>query len=136
MIAKHLGASCLDEPLRRRDDGGVACDVIWELPKVALPGSGEITDCSQVPYLRPVTAPRSARNARGGMNCVVPQLVPNSHDSGAAAPFGQGWFYDDFTSESASACENKVFQRIAFTKSATPPGDMKIMLDCTPDAKP
>jgi hypothetical protein len=136
VIAKRLGSSCLADPLQRSDGGDVACDMIWELPKAAVPGSGTPVMCSQLPYLAPVTAPRSMHNARGGMNCVVPQLVPDSHDSGASAPSGDGWYYDDYTSEGAGACENMKFQRIAFTKSAHPPSYVNVVLDCHPEAKP
>jgi hypothetical protein len=77
-----------------------------------------------------VTSPHKAKNDRGGNNCVVHQLAVTNTDPEAAPPQGDGWFYDDYSSERNTTCRRPAPQRIAFTATAKPPFGMNAVLDC------
>jgi hypothetical protein len=127
IIAKQLGAVCLPRPLIRRSDGTVPCDVVWELPKAGTEPPGTPTQCTAVPFLKPVNTDRKPINAQGGANCTVDQLpvMPNN----ALAP-GDGWYYDTFSPGVMSLCPRNRQQRVTFTERATPPNGITIKLEC------
>lgn len=130
-MADHLGEQCLPFHLLRDHDGRVPCDVIWELPAQASLGNGTPIACSDLPFLANVSGSRKATNERGGNNCVVKQLVvanPAADASGVES--GEGWYYDNFTRETAVVCQPGRLHRIAFTPSAKPPVDVHVVLDC------
>jgi hypothetical protein len=129
VIAKQLGEVCLPRPLVRQNDGLVACNVVWELPKMALTGSGTPTDCTQLPFLGPVDSGAATTNAAGGNNCKVKQL-PVTDPSTKTAPSGDGWYYDDFTDDLARTCSKTQPQRVAFTANAKPPTGVTVKLEC------
>jgi hypothetical protein len=126
LIINELGPVCLPRPLVRKADGLVRCQVVWELPKAGGSNDKAPTDCSQLPYLRPVQAGRAATNKAGGNNCEVTQLaVP-----GAAVPSGSGWYYDDFSAELKTSCHSNEQQRVAFSSDAKPPTGVLVKLEC------
>jgi hypothetical protein len=131
VLATRLGAKCLPNVLRRHADGRVPCDVLWELPKVAIPGSGAPTACDDLPFLQPIAG---ATNAAGGQNCKLTQLAID--DESQSAPAGDGWFYDDYTDELKVTCRNDQPQRIAFSPNAKPPAGVKVRLDCQATISP
>ena len=66
--------------------------------------------------------------------CRVAQL---SSDPAAGVPSGFGWFYDDFTPETVSACAfNPEQQRVSFTEGAAPMAGARIRLECLQAALP
>jgi hypothetical protein len=125
-----LGATCLSIPLKRTAKGLVDCELIWELPQ---PGAAPVTtptSCADLPYLKPVASPHKAKNDLGGKNCVVLQLAVTDTDPDAAPPQGDGWFYDDYSSQRNITCHRPAPQRIAFTATAKPPFGVNPVLDC------
>jgi hypothetical protein len=129
-LTRPLGANCLSIPLARTAKGLVDCEVIWELPQPGAAPMTTPTSCAQLPYLKPVASPHKAKNERGGNNCVVRQLAVTNTDADAAPPQGEGWFYDDYSSERNTACRRPSTQRIAFTPTAKPPTRVNTVLDC------
>jgi hypothetical protein len=129
VIAKQLGEVCLPRQLVRQRSGLVACNVVWELPKVSQPGSGTPTECGQSSFLKPVDSGRAAINAAGGNNCKVDQL-PVTDTSAGTAPPGEGWYYDDYTADLKKACSKTQQQRVAFTANAKPPTGVTVKLEC------
>ena len=127
IIARQLGAVCLPRPLVRRADGFVPCDVVWELPPAAMAPVGTPTQCSALPFAKPVEPGRPAMNERGGYNCTVEQLPVSS---AAAAPNGAGWYYDTFSTGVMQSCPASRQQRITFTESAKPPNGVVVKLEC------
>jgi len=123
-IGSKLGEACLPRPLLRGDDGKVGCDVIWELPVPAAAPTSTPVICDQLPYLRKL----ERQGASGGEVCAVTQLpiqnptVPLPHE-------GEGWFYDDFSSDLLS-CAHGDGQRIAFSANAKPPSGVRVTLEC------
>ncbi len=97
-IADVLGGTCLPRALTRKGDGTVSCSVVETLPMGA--------NCDAVPG-------RTFRetNSDGQQVCEVVQLP----SAGGASPEGQGWFYDDFSSDTLDRCPAGREQRIAFT---------------------
>jgi hypothetical protein len=51
------------------------CDVVWELPLQAPPGSPTPVSCDQLAFLSPVVAQRVTKNANGGVSCKLEQLA-------------------------------------------------------------
>lgn len=128
-IARHLGEACLPRPLTRQSNGLVPCDVIWELPAQAPPGTPTPTSCDQLPFLGPVNDGSPATNARGGVNCMAQQIAVTNPGSGLP-PDGEGWFYDDFSQDVTKTCKPDQRQRVAFTLSAKPPTGVALKLEC------
>jgi len=126
IIARQLGAVCLPRPLVRRADGFVPCNVVWELPPAAVAPVGSPTQCSALPYLKPVESGRPAVNERGGNNCVVAQLPV----TGTTVPNMPGWYYDNFSAGVMQGCAPSRQQRVTFTDAAKPPNGVVIKLEC------
>lgn len=77
----NTSASNLSFELARDQQGRVACDVVWQLPAHALPGSGDPTACSDYPFLSNVSGGRKVENDRGGKNCGrSPSASPSNGD--------------------------------------------------------
>jgi hypothetical protein len=127
MLWSDLPAPCLPHPLVRRSDGLVDCKLLWELPKVALPGSGAPARCEQESFLSPATS--TTIGSAGGALCELRQLPVTEHDPDAA-PSGEGWFYDDYSRELQRVCSKFQPRRIAFTAQARPPLGVKVKLEC------
>ena len=117
----------MPRPLVRQSDGLVPCNVVWELPKVAIPGSGTPTACDQVSYLS--LAAGNKTSASGGAVCEVRQLPILDRDPDAA-PSGEGWFYDDYSRELHRRCSKSQLHDIAFTPHARPPLGVNVELEC------
>jgi hypothetical protein len=131
VIAKQLGEVCLPRPLVRQRSGLVPCNVVWELPKMAIPGSGTPVECAQAPFLGPVDEGRATKNAAGGNNCKVNQLPVASTDTASKMPpAGSGWYYDNYTSDLQKTCSKTQQQRVAFTADAKPPTGVTVKLEC------
>jgi len=129
LINDHLGESCLERPLAR-EAGKVSCDVIWELPAASSAGATVPTKCDARPFLSAPVAPRAARNAGGGLNCVLSQVAVANSALGAEPPAEGGWYYDDFSHNLQDTCQKHLKQRIAFTPDAAPPEGVRVVLDC------
>jgi hypothetical protein len=128
VIAKQLGAVCLPRPLVRKADGFVGCNVVWELPKPGTAPSQTPTDCNvALGYLGPVDPGRAPTNERMGKNCKVKQLAVTTIDR---KPDGEGWYYDDFSDESAAECPKSQPQRVSFSDGAKPPTGVTVKLEC------
>jgi hypothetical protein len=127
IIASQLGAVCLPRPLIRTSDGLVACDVVWELPRVGTAAAGTPVSCSELPFLKPVDPGRPAFNEQGGVNCKVEQLPIIGADVVPTAP---GWFYDSFSPGVVESCPRNRQQRVTFTGSATPSKGVSVKLEC------
>lgn len=131
VIAKQLGEVCLPRPLVRQRSGQVPCNVVWELPRNAIPGSGTPVECSQATFLLPVDTGRATMNAAGGNNCKVQQLPVRDADTAAKTPPpGEGWYYDNYTAELVKTCSKTQQQRVAFTANAKPPTGVTVKLEC------
>src|SRR6185503_8518840 len=67
-LSRHLGGVCFPQPIERKDDDKIACDVIWELPTQPIGGSP--VSCNERQFLSalPGTGPS------GGKLCKVDQL--------------------------------------------------------------
>lgn len=129
-IGRQLAEQCLPRALTRGGDGKVACDVVWELPAPGASAGTTPVACDASLSLTAARAPRAVTNAAGGVNCVLPQLAAHG-----AVPTGDGWYYDDFSEEGATACIGAA-QRIVFTDTLRPPAGVKVMLDCKKSAAP
>jgi hypothetical protein len=127
LLWNHLPAPCLPRALVRRSDGLVDCKLVWELPQVAIPGSGAPTTCEQESFLSPAAG--TTIGSAGGALCELRQL-PISERDPDAAPSGDGWFYDDYSRELHKVCSKTQPRRIAFTAKARPPIGVKVKLEC------
>jgi len=148
MLSTQLGAVCLPRVLRPSDsDGAVPCDVLWELPTAESAGPGVPVRCDERDFLATPEEERWAVGARGGNVCVVRQLsVPPAARSAAkregisdaqrdsvvleVTSAGDGWLYDDFSSEVVYECPQATQQRITFTDAAKPPTGVTVLLSC------
>ena len=66
--------------------------------------------------------------------CRIAQLAS---DPTAGVPSGLGWFYDDFTAETAGACSfNPEQQRVSFTEGAEPLTGARVRFECLQTAPP
>jgi hypothetical protein len=131
VIAKQLSTVCLPRPLVRQADHTVACNVVWELPKLGTAPTTTPTECSAAAYLLPVESGRAPVNDRGGNNCQVAQL-PVTDDVFAAKrqPDGDGWYYDNYSTDLSKQCPAAQPQRVAFTAGAKPPTGVVVKLEC------
>ena len=131
LLAPKSGETCLPNQLTRQHDGRVPCELTWELPKAAIPGSSTPTTCDSLPFLKPVADGRAATHAAGGNNCKVTQLAVDDGDIvDRAPPSGDGWFYDDHTDELRAGCPMDRPHRIAFSPTAKPPAGVTVRLEC------
>ena len=135
LVQNQLSVACFPRKLIRKPDGTVQCNVIWELPATLPPGFRTPTECSQVPFLVPVSEGHAKTNASGGNNCMLPQLPVLDTSSGEAPP-GDGWFYDDYTIEMLKVCKQaNQKQLISFTDRARPPRGVVARLECDHDVR-
>jgi hypothetical protein len=127
VIARQLGAVCLPRALVRKSTGLVGCNVVWELPKAGMAPATTATECSALPFLKPVDPGRQAVNDRGGNNCKVEQLPVMAQNRVPEAP---GWYYDNFSDGVTRECPSNERQRISFTNSAKPATGVIVKLEC------
>jgi hypothetical protein len=122
-IAAALRQLCLPRPLNRNSQDLVGCEV-----REVQPEGGT---CA--------TAGRGREEEPVGMEdgrevCRITQLPS---DPTAGVPSGLGWFYDDFTPETVSACTfNPEQQRVSFTDGADPVTGARIRFECLQAAPP
>jgi hypothetical protein len=128
VIARQLRTVCLPRALVRKQDGKVACNVIWELPTADTRSSTDVPiACSDRPdFLSAPSAGQPTVASGGGQICTVNQLaVVNGQVSG-----GDGWYYDDFSDERKRSCKPSTPQRVAFSTGAHPPTGVTVKLEC------
>ena len=122
-IAAALRQLCLPRPLNRNSIDLVGCEVREVQPEgstCATAGRGR----EEVPV----------STEDGREVCRVTQLPS---DPAAGVPAGLGWFYDDFTPETVSACTfNPEQQRVSFTEGAAPVTGARIRFECLQTAPP
>ncbi len=122
-IAAALRQLCLPRPLNRNSIDMVGCEV-----REVQPEGGT---CA--------TAGRGREEVAVGTEdgrevCRVTQLPS---DPTVGVPGGLGWFYDDFTPETVSACTfNPEQQRVSFTDDAAPITGARIRFECLQAAPP
>ena len=122
-IKSALGAACLPRRLNLAADGSVSCDVV-----VVMPEGGT---CAELPGSMPKMENGAPVTQNGRALCVLDQQVPDSRVADAPPPTAPGWYYDTFTSEGRTNCEDspsEPWQRIAFT--AQPPNGADVLLEC------
>ena len=121
-IAAALRQLCLPRPLNRDSNGFVGCEVREVQPE------GQTCADAEARGREPVAV--SVEDGREV--CRVNQLP-----SAAGVPTGLGWFYDDFTAETAAACSfNPEQQRVSFTENAAPVSGARIRFECLQAAPP
>jgi hypothetical protein len=122
-IAAALRQLCLPRPLNRDSANLVGCEVREVQP--------EGQTCADAGRGR---EPSAVGNEDGREVCRVTQLPS---DPTAGIPSGEGWFYDDFTSETVNACSfNPEQQRVSFTSGAEPVSGARIRFECLQAAPP
>jgi hypothetical protein len=122
-IGTRLGTECLPAPLQRTN-GRVACDVYWTLPAAQIANGP--TSCDDRPFL---TSAGTA--ASGRALCRVNQVPVIETASGLMPGTTMGFYYDDFSPETAAECRAvSSLARIAFTPDAQPPTGVDVVLDC------
>jgi len=123
-IAAALRQLCLPRPLNRNSIDMVGCEVREVQPEGATCAEAESRGREPVPV----------SNEDGREVCRVTQLPS---DPAAGVPEGLGWFYDDFTPETVSACTfNPEQQRVSFTEGAAPVTGARIRFECLQAAPP
>jgi len=123
-IAAALRQLCLPRPLTRNSQDLVGCEV-----REVQPEGGT---CATAGRGREET--RVSTTDDGREVCRVTQLPSNA---ASGVPGGLGWFYDDFTSETLSACTfNPTPQRVSFTEGAAPVSGARIRFECLQAAPP
>jgi len=122
-IAAALRQLCLPRPLNRNSEDLVGCEVREVQPEgvtCATVGRGR----EEVPV-----ATEDGRDV-----CRITQLPSNPSNG---VPQGLGWFYDDFTPETVSACTfNPEQQRVSFTEGAAPVTGARIRFECLQASPP
>jgi hypothetical protein len=122
-IAAALRQLCLPRPLNRDANDLVGCEVREVQP--------EGVTCAEAGRGR---EPEPVATEDGREVCRVTQLPS---DPSAGVPTGQGWFYDDFTAETLSACTfNPEQQRVSFTENSAPVTGARIRFECLQAAPP
>jgi len=122
-IAAALRQLCLPRPLNRNAQNLVGCEV-----REVQPEGGT---CATAGRGREEVA---VTTEDGRDVCRVTQLAS---DPLAGVPPGLGWFYDDFTAETASACSfNPEQQRVSFTEGAEPLTGARVRFECLQTAPP
>jgi hypothetical protein len=123
-IAAALRQLCLPRELNRDSQGLVGCEVREVQPE------GET--CATAGRGREDVA---VGDEDGREVCRVTQLPTSAAD--VNPPQGVGWFYDDFTPETVSACSfNPEQQRVSFTEGAAPITGARIRFECLQTAPP
>ena len=122
-IAAALRQLCLPRPLNRDSRSLVGCEVREVQPE------GETCATAGRGREEVAVATEDGRDV-----CRVTQLPSNPVDG---VPSGLGWFYDDFTAETASACSfNPEQQRVSFTEGAAPESGARVRFECLQAAPP
>jgi len=122
-IAAALRQLCLPRPLNRTAQNLVGCEV-----REVQPEGGT---CATAGRGREEVA---VDTEDGRDVCRVTQLPS---DPTAGVPQGLGWFYDDFTAETAGACSfNPEQQRVSFTEGAAPLTGARVRFECLQTAPP
>jgi hypothetical protein len=122
-IASALRQLCLPRPLNRNSANLVGCEVREVQP------AGRT--CAEAGRGR---EPEAVGEEDGREVCRVTQLPS---DPNAGVPSGLGWFYDDFTGETTSACSfNDDQQRVSFTEGAAPESGARVRFECLQAAPP
>jgi len=123
-IADALRRLCLPRRLNRNSEDMVGCEVREVQP--------EGVTCADAAARG--REPEAVANEDGREVCRITQLPS---DPGAGVPQGLGWFYDDFTQETADACFfNEYKQRVRFTDGAEPQLGTRIRFECLQTAPP
>jgi len=121
-IAAALRELCLPRPLNRDSEGLVGCKVREVQPEGQTCADAESRG----------REPNAVATEDGREVCRVVQLP-----SDAGVPEGLGWFYDDFTPETAETCSfNDEQQCVSFTEGAPPAGGARIRFECLQAAPP
>jgi len=130
-IAAALRQLCLPRPLNRNSQDVVGCEVREVQPEgstCATAGRGR----EEVPV--------STENVGTDTDPDMREVCRNTQlpsDPAAGVPDGLGWFYDDFTPETVSACTfNPEQQRVSFTEGAAPTTGARIRFECLQAAPP
>ncbi len=122
-IAAALRQLCLPRPLNRDSNDLVGCEV-----REVQPAGQTCAEAGRGREPEPVAV------EDGREVCRVTQLPS---DPAAGVPSGQGWFYDDFTPETVSACGfNPEQQRVSFTEGSAPVSGARIRFECLQAAPP
>ena len=123
-IAAALRQLCLPRPLNRNSIDMVGCEVREVQPEGGTCAEAAARGREEVPV----------GNEDGREVCRVTQLPS---DPAAGVPGGLGWFYDDFTDETRTACTfNPEQQRVSFTEDAAPITGARIRFECLQTAPP
>jgi hypothetical protein len=127
-IAAALRQLCLPRPLNRNSQDLVGCEVREVQPAGAECDEARGRESIGTEDVGPAGSP-DVRNV-----CRITQLPS---DPAAGVPSGLGWFYDDFTPETVSACTfNPEQQRVSFTEGADPTTGARIRFECLQAAPP
>jgi len=128
-IAAALRQLCLPRPLNRNSNGTVGCEV----REVQPAGASCDEERGRVSIGTEDVGTPGSEDIR--QVCRITQL-PSSADA-VDPPEGLGWFYDDFTAETASACSfNPEQQRVSFTEGAAPETGARVRFECLQTAPP
>ena len=127
-IAAALRPLCLPRPLNRNATGLVGCEVREVQP-------AEVScDENRGRELIGTEDVGTAESSDIREVCRITQLPS---DPNAGVPSGLGWFYDDFTPETAAACSfNPEQQRVSFTENAAPETGARVRFECLQTAPP
>jgi hypothetical protein len=127
-IAAALRQLCLPRPLNRTAQNLVGCEV-----REVQPAEGECDDGRGRELIGTEdVGPQGSPDVRNV--CRIAQLAS---DPTAGVPSGLGWFYDDFTPETAGACSfNPEQQRVSFTEGAAPLTGARVRFECLQTAPP
>ncbi len=131
-IAAALRQLCLPRPLNRDSKGLVGCEV-----REVQPAGDECDEArGRVLIGTDDVGPAGESDVRNV--CRITQL-PTSKDD-VDPPDGLGWFYDDFTPETQSACsfieDPDKRQRVSFTDGADPVSGARVRFECLQTAPP
>ncbi len=128
-IAAALRQLCLPRPLNRDSKGLVGCEV-----REVQPAGVECDDArGRVLIGTEDVGPTGESDVRNV--CRITQLPTRKDD--VDPPEGLGWFYDDFTDETAGACSfNPLPQRVSFTEGADPVSGARVRFECLQTAPP
>ncbi len=129
-IADALGNVCLPRALNPNSEGNVDCDVVEILPSRSAAGvTDEMARCANQAGRGRDAVPVRVEGSREV--CKIRQLVPPRDAGGTrSVPTGQGWYYDDFSSDTQMRCPSMQKQRIAFTAGSEPVAGATVRLEC------
>jgi hypothetical protein len=119
-----LRGICLPNALQRGSDDQVEARVLWVLPAVAGTMADAPTHCSDRSFLSAaegVTSRYLAQQYPGREICTVEQLPVPAKKDGRVPPDGDGFYYDDFSSDLAARCSKLAPRSITFSGLAELP---------------